>query len=227
VTEHRRLAALPSRYADTRERLHLVAARVLAAARFTAVGRLGLEVAAGGFATPQFEGRRLAVSHGFLEDGERRVRLTTLGEAWEFAGVDPDAPLHPVLQLAGDATTDVSVDEAAAEALAQWFAVCQDALAAFAAGCAEDEDATSITLWPEHFDVALSAGTDARRANYGGSAGDAGICEPYLYVGPFELRRGEFWNSDFGAALTHDEVRAGVDPLTFLFEGRSLLAQDL
>jgi hypothetical protein len=91
----------PQTLADTRSRLHLVAARVLAAARYQAVGKLGLEVAPGGFATPEFDGRRLSVTEGALSDGHRRLELTLLGAACEFAGVDITAAVHPVLALAG------------------------------------------------------------------------------------------------------------------------------
>jgi hypothetical protein len=211
--------------ADTRSRLHLVAARVLAAARFQAVGKLGLEVAPGGFATPEFDGRRLAVNDGALSDGHRRHELTSLGAACEFAGVDISAAVHPVLALAGDADTDVSVDAVSAGALADWYALSQDALERFAATCGPSSTPSPITLWPEHFDVALEVGPEANRANYGGSPGDGEIAEPYLYVGPFAPRVGEFWNASFGAALTTTEVNAGADPLEFFLAGLENLAQ--
>jgi hypothetical protein len=217
---------LPESYPDTRAKLHLVAARVLGAARYQAVGRFGLEVAPGGFATPEFDGRRIVVTGGALGDGNREHRLTSLGAACEFAGVDVNADTHPALQIEADAdaATDVTVDESAARVLAGWYALCQDALERLAAACSADEEPTAITLWPEHFDVALVAGSASTRANYGGSPGDGYIAEPYLYVGPFAQRTGGFWNVDFGAALTFSEVRDGADPLDFLLTGRRELA---
>jgi hypothetical protein len=218
------VATLPPSYSQTRSRLHLVAARVLAAARYQAVGKLGLEVVPGGFGTPAFDGRRLVVTDGVLSDGSREHRLTSLGEAAQFAGVDLEAEIHPVLKLAGDATTDVSVDEAAAGIAASWYGLCQDALERFTAVCSAAEEASAITLWPEHFDLALAAGTEPTRANYGGSPGDSYLAEPYLYVGPFAPRDGNFWNAGFGAALTYVEVVGGADPLEFFLAGRELLA---
>jgi hypothetical protein len=217
------LLDLPADYAASREKLHLVAARVLGAARYLATGRLGLRVVAGGFGTPEFDGRTLSVVDGQLADGERRHPLTSLGEACGFAGIDVGAVLHPALEVAGDADTDVSVDPAAAQVLADWYAVSQDALEALAAACDPTEDPSPIQLWPEHFDVALVAGAEPSRANYGGSPGDDVIGEPYLYVGPFEPRSGEFWNVPFGAVLTYTAVRAGADPLEFFLAGRARL----
>jgi hypothetical protein len=217
-------AELPPDYADTRDKLHLVAARVLGAARFLATGRFGLRVVEGGFGTPEFDGRTLSVVDGQLTDGERRHPLTTLGDACEFAGVDLNAPVHAALdELAGDADTDVSVDPAAARGLADWYALSQGALEALAAACGPADDVTAIQLWPEHFDVALVAGAEPSRANYGGSPGDAAVPEPYLYVGPFAPRSGEFWNASFGATLTYTDVRAGADPLAFFLDGRARL----
>jgi hypothetical protein len=219
------VAALPPSYSQTRSRLHLVAARVMAAARFQAVGKLGLEVVPGGFGTPEFDGRRLVVTNGVLSDGSREHRLTSLGAAAQFAGVDLDAEIHPVLKLASNADTDVSVDEAAAGITASWYSLCQDALERFMAARDPDEEPSAITLWPEHFDVALAAGTEPARANYGGSPGDSYLAEPYLYVGPFARRHGSFWNTDFGAALTYVEVLGGADPLEFFLTGRRLLTE--
>src|ERR1700689_5491316 len=88
-------------YRSTREALHLVAARVLGAARYLAEDRMGLMVTAGGFGTPEFDDRRLLVVDGELSDGGRRHPFSTLGDACAFARVDPEAPLHPALALPG------------------------------------------------------------------------------------------------------------------------------
>jgi len=219
-------AGLPERFFDTRRAVHLVAARVLGAARYQSVGKMGLVVVDGGIATPEFGGHRLALVDGLLHVNGSQHPLTTLGEACALAGVDPSADLPPALNTAGDAATEVAVDRQAFDALIGWYALCQSALESLADVMSTDENPTTIQLWPEHFDVALEAGSDSTRATYGGSPGDAYFSEPYLYVGPFQARNGEFWNAEFGAAMTRSELHPGVDPLSFYLEARRFLAED-
>jgi hypothetical protein len=219
---------LPPAFATTRDALHLVAARVLGAARYAAVGRLGLMVVPGGFGTPAFDGRRLLVVDGALSDGQRRQPVTTLADAYAFAGLDPDAPTHPVLDLPADSSAVLPVDIDAARVLARWYAFGQSLLASLSADDADADadgadDPSPIQLWPEHFDLALEIGKPGTRANYGASPGDDAIDQPYLYVGPHDRRDGPFWNAAFGAALTYDEIRAGADPASFLRQGYELL----
>ena len=214
---------LPRHFAATREALHLVAARVLGAARYAAVGRLGLIVVPGGFATPEFDGRQLLVVDGILSDGSRRRPLTTLQDAFAFAGVDPDAPTHPVLDLPADPTAPLDVDSDAARFLARWFAFGQGIVEAFAAGSDDADDTSSIQLWPEHFDLAVDKGAPGTRAGYGASPGDTTIDEPYIYVSFHDHHDGPFWNISFGAALTYREIDAGADPLAFFRRGYELL----
>jgi hypothetical protein len=215
---------LPTGYGAIRESLHLVAARVLGAARYLDVGRMGLEAIPGGFATPEFGGRRLAVVGDELRNGASTMRLTTLGEAADFAGVDLDAPLPPALVRAATPDTSVAVDQAAATVVADWYWAGRSALGSFTNSIGPDDDPSEPQLWPEHFDLALESGPPPGRANFGVSPGDDGIGEPYAYVGPFVLREGTFWNCSFGAALTYGEVLSGADILDFFLEGRSLLA---
>lgn len=218
------LAPLPARFAATREALHLVAARVLGAARYAAVGRMGLVVVSGGFGTPPFDGRRLLVVGAQLTDRERRQPLTTLADACAFAGVDPVVVPHPVLDLPADPAAPLEVDGDAAAVLARWLGLSQSLLEALVASAQGGDDPSAIQLWPEHFDVAVEMGAPGARANYGGSPGDSLIDEPYLYVGPHELRQGPFWNAPFGAALTYGEIRGGADPAAFVRRGRETLA---
>jgi hypothetical protein len=63
--------------------------------------------------------------------------------------------------------------------LADWYQLGAHALASFAAAVPDDQP-TSAQLWPEHFDLGITAA----RVNYGVSPGDGHIAEPYLYVGP-------------------------------------------
>ena len=60
------------------------------------------------------------------------------------------------------------------------------------------DDPSEANLWPEHFDLAIEAGSekDGSRANYGFSPGDAEHEEPYLYVGPWSGKAsGELWQA--------------------------------
>jgi len=217
------LPVLPAAFDVTRRSLHLVAARVLAAARYAAVGRLGLVVVPGGFGTPAFDGRRLLVVDAMLSDGEHHQPLTTLLDASVFAGVDPAAPTHPVLELPADPAATLVVDAVAARVLSRWFAICQSLLESVLTAVGPTDEPSAIQLWPEHFDLALDMGAAGARANYGGSPGDEAIHQPYLYVGPHDQREGPFWNAAFGAALTYDEIRRGADPGAFFRQGQELL----
>jgi hypothetical protein len=218
------LAPLPDTYAATRQALHVVAARVLGAARYLAVARMGLTVVPGGFGTPEFNGRHLSVVHGTLHDGDRSHELGLLGDACAFARVPLHATLPPALDIPAGPEQRVAVDRAAADALADWFAFSRELLAQFAGACPPSETPTDMQLWPEHFDLALDAGSEQCRATYGSSPGDHFIAEPYLYVGPWERRRGVFWDREFGAALTYRDVGREGDPLDFFLRGRELLA---
>ncbi len=219
------LPSLPDAFVVTRASLHLVAARVLGAARFSAVGRMGLIVVPGGFGTPEFDGRRLLVVDGMLSDGNRRQPITNLLDACAFAGVDPAIAPHPVLDIPADPTAPMTVDSGAARVLARWFSFCHSGLESAVADSEPTDQPSAIQLWPEHFDLALECGPAGLRANYGGSPGDAAIEEPYLYVGPHDHRDGPFWNAPFGAALTYEEIRRGADPAAFYRRARESLRQ--
>jgi hypothetical protein len=214
---------LPSAFGVTRASLHLLAARVLGAARYAAVGRMGLEVVPGGFATPEFDGRQLLIVDATLRDGTRSHPITTLADACAFADVDPNHPPHPVLDLPADPSAPLVVDPEAARVHARWLAFTQSLLESVQAHASPTDDATAIQLWPEHFDLALETGPPGARANVGGSPGDDAIDEPYLYVGPHDHRQGPFWNAPFGAALTYGEIRGGADPVAFFDQARAIL----
>jgi len=115
----------------------------------------------------------------------------------------------------------------AVRALVRWLDLeasgantAEDDLRAFAASIPED-DPTAAQLWPEHFDLAMSAD----RINYGGSPGDNYIDVPYLYVGPFDgppAKPDPFWNQPFGAAIGFDEIASIQDAFEFFRRGRVL-----
>jgi hypothetical protein len=211
--------------------LHRVAEHVLAAARHRVTGRIGLRQTSGGFGTPSFgdtdrvvavDGVELVVTDGAGSDaGTHRAPLTSVRDAARFVGIEPGAPAsvyEPNTALEPDAA--LSIDGDAAEVIAMWFELTAKALSAFASSIAGD-DPSEAQLWPEHFDLALSAD----RVNYGGSPGDDYIAVPYLYVGPFEGKPDDsepFWNQSFGAAIGFDEIANIDDALSFFARGRSL-----
>jgi hypothetical protein len=158
-----------------------------------------------------------------LSDGDRREPITNLLDACAFAGVDAAVTPHPALALPADPEAPLAVDTDSARVLARWFEFSHSLLDSVRREAGPQDEPSAIQLWPEHFDLAFEMGMPAMRANYGGSPGDSAIATPYLYVGPHELRHGPFWNAPFGASVTYDEVRGGVDPIAFFSQGRELL----
>ena len=109
----------------------------------------------------------------------------------------------------------LTVDPAAAAALAGWFQLGEKALKTLAGELAAEKP-SKPELWPEHFDLAITAGA----VNYGFSPGDETIATPYVYVGPHEPpTSGELWNAPFGAYRTWDDVRDAEAALAFLRSG--------
>ena len=227
----------------TRLAWHAVAEQVVAAARYQAVGRIGLRAAGGGFGTPPFdrEGeeqeltvvrRDLTIRRGAATQA---VSLTTLAAAAQAVGIEPGAPADvytPTTEHALDAPLDI--DDAAADALGAWFAVTAAELEALAATAAPEDDASEVQLWPEHFDLAMETGNEASgaRGTYGASPGDANHPEPYLYVELWsEVAADPFWNDAAfrGASLTYGAVRDSADAAAavrdFFARGRELLSR--
>lgn len=218
------MAVIPSStLTRTRAGWHRVAEHVLAAGQFAAAGTIRLHPVPGGIATTvgvdgrqlALVGDRIAVREG---TGERSAPLTTLRAAAEFAGVEPGlrGSYPPSTPLDLDAPLDV--DPAAAQRLAGWFALGDEALRRFAAdrGAAEEP-----VLWAEHLDVAITVD----EVNYGASPGDDGIDEPYVYIGPHTGRPAgdAFWNAPFGAAATAPDIRTADDAVAFFSRGRALI----
>jgi hypothetical protein len=184
------LTALPSGYTDTRIALHRVAEVVLKPARERVTGRIGLRPLPGGFGTAPFGD----VMQLHVDGTELVVRDGTTVRREPIAGVDAGA----------------------AAALASWFAFGAGVLEELRAEAALEHDPTPPQLWPEHFDVAIELGTEARgmRAGYGASPGDALHAEPYLYVVPWSAPvDGELWSATAftGAELPYAELLAHDD----------------
>lgn len=217
------LGPLVEGFAATREALHLVAEQLVAPAR-KPDNEIALQATPGGFGTPPFEwegekcqvrvdGAELVVRRG---DEEKRERLTTIAAGAELIGHD----LFP-----GGAPTDtvqLEIDPAAAEQLGRWYALADAVLEQLRSDWSGD-DPSEANLWPEHFDLAIEAGSekDGSRANYGFSADDAEHEEPYLYVGPWSGKAsGELWQAKgfTGAELDFSELAASVDQLSLALD---------
>lgn len=101
------------------------------------------------------------------------------------------------------------------EEVARWFGDAALLLSEFAAAT---PGASSVGLWPHHFDIATLVTLDGDRSiGVGLSPGDASCREPYWYVSPHprpaapapsELSGGGTWHSQewFGAVLTGTTV---------------------
>ena len=225
-------------FASTRDALHRVAEHVVAKARFLDDREIRLTASDGGFASPPLaDGKRVRVDSDELvidsPGGSRRMTLTTIGEAGDFAGFEPGFPTElyePATSF--DPHDPLNLDRGAAETLAAWYGFTADVLATFAAEIAEAHPSPLI-LWPEHFDQAFYTedADETRRANYGASPGDEGHPEPYLYVGPWgPTSPNAYWNAEHfnGAVLALSSLVAAENAtdvaLQFLRAGRLLLA---
>lgn len=207
----------PDAYIESRTAWHTLAERVLAPARHTASGRIGLRPAPGGVTTPEFgDGVTIALDGLDLVRTERgtvtRAPISTLAAASAFVGIEPDlgtGVFEPTTPANPDAP--LRIDPVAVAVIAEWFAFGERVITAWRHEHA-DETPSELQLWPEHFDLALDLGPDAARANYGASPGDDGHPLPYLYVGPWEPNADPFWNGGSYAQLGYDEIAAAADP---------------
>jgi hypothetical protein len=210
---------------STREALHQVAEHVLAAAQYAQTGTVRLRVVDGGFRTTRelHGGTRLAVIGGRLVvtdgSGERSAPLTTIAAAAEFAGITPGLPAEAygaATRFAPD--VPLLIDPGAVRLLTDWYGLGEAALRLFSADVGASQQPT---LWPEHFDLGITVD----EVNYGASPGDAHVARPYLYVGPHggPPRRDAFWNADFGAVRTIDEIAGVETAVAFFRRGRAAL----
>jgi hypothetical protein len=226
----------------TRLSLHAVAEQVVAAARYGAVGRIGLRATPGGFGTPPYErdgdeeevrvdGHELVVRRGTSTSS---APLTTIAAAAGLIGIEPGAPdvYTPTTDHPVDAPLEI--DAVAADALAAWFGEVWDALEELRDQSTPDDSASDVTLWPEHFDAAMETGNESAgaRGTYGASPGDAHHPEPYLYIELWSnLAEDPFWNDSAfrGASMDYSAVRDSGDAAKavrdFFARGRELLTR--
>jgi hypothetical protein len=211
----------------TRRSLHGVAETVVAGPQHRATGRLRLQARAGGFATVQGHDDVLLVAVELADlvvhraTGEQRFGLRgTYAELAAAAGLPYGGLEHAYADGSGVGPDDViEVDPDAAVELAAAWAAGDSALRELGRQELGEEDLVPV-LWPEHLDVAVTAGA----VNYGVSPGDALIDVPYAYVGPHRQRSGPFWNQPFGAARPLSELDGSAGVLAFLVEGHQRAA---
>lgn len=103
--------------------------------------------------------------------------------------------------------------------LAGWYQLGAQALSRLAAEIPGDEPG-GVVLWPEHFDVGMTAAA----INYGASPGDDHVPDPYLYASPHAgPPRGDpaFWNAPFGAARTFGQIGTVAEAAAFFRDARA------
>ncbi len=198
----------------SRRALHAVAELLIAGPQYEADGDIRLKATGDGFSgwvSPvRVSGTELITPAGGFP---LRGRLVDVARS---AGISP-RPLRDVyaggLEFTDDEPADV--DASAAVSLLASFVHGDAALRAFAPG-------EEPVLWPEHFDIGITVD----EINYGVSPGDAGIEEPYAYVGPWQVPVGPFWNQPFGAARPLTELRTAESIAEFFAAGRDAARTD-
>jgi hypothetical protein len=202
-------------YEQTRRALHAVAELVMAGPQFRRSGTIRLRVTPGGFATVAEPALRVEGTD--LVGGDHRYPLSgaTCAGLATAVGVDVGPPGNYADGSGGQPDEPLTVDPTAAAELSAALTAGDTAMRAFA------PDRTPV-LWPEHFD----AGVTVDEVNYGVSPGDAGIAEPYAYVGPWRPLTGVFWNVPFGAARTVRELGGAAGIEEFFRAGRAASQRD-
>jgi len=215
----------------TRRVLHGIAEHVLAAHEFRVIRRIALRVRPHGFATfdlpPGTEppGLELVEATLVTRPGEPGVPLAgqPLGELAAALGVTFGLPDDaPYRAASGCRPDDPAVLEPSA--LQRLLTAWRDGDAALRRLASRDrpQDPPEPVLWPEHFDVGLALD----QVNYGVSPGDDFLPVPYAYVGPWQRRRGDFWNAPFGAAVSVDRLGDAAALVDFFRTGQARAAQD-
>ena len=199
--------------AQTRRSLHGVAEGMIAGSQYREYGTIRLRVVPGGFGGVRTPWRVEGLE---LTDGSQRLPLEgTFAELAATVGAEFGPPEGLYDDTSGcEPDEQIVADAAAAHRVAAAFELGDQALRAFA----PDEEPV---LWPEHFDLAITAD----EVNYGVSPGDAVIPAPYAYIGPWQLPEGEFWNAPFGAARDLDELGSAEAVAAFFAEGARLVRE--
>ena len=156
------LGPLPEGFAATRAAMHAVAEGLLKPKRELETGNeIALRFCEGGFGTATWHRDEPGAEPGHvrvegtelvLDEGGRETRLP----------VEEHARAAQLLGVPAPEIPEVSVDDASAAAIADWFAFGTVVLADLIERN-PGNDADPIRLWPEHFDVATVLGPDERR----------------------------------------------------------------
>ncbi len=193
-------------------------------ARKQANGKFGIRYTYNGFGTPFFgddeqvrvEGADLVVQRG---DQVTSERLTTLARAAEVAGTVANADqAEPDTIELGDVNRQLDIRDDVGHFLGDWYGFVTSVLEELRLDATTADDVGRVQIWPGHFDPAVEVGdTEAGQgANYGGSPGDGGHDEPYLYVGPWGDVDGDdkYWNAEgyTGASLDYADLLIAADP---------------
>lgn len=227
---YKSLPPVPAGYANGRNDFHRVAFGVVSNARKAANGKFELRYTYNGFGTPFFgddeqvrvKGPELVVQRG---DHVVSERLTTLARAAEVAGTvaNADQAEHDTIEL-GDVNRPLDIRGEVGDFLGDWYGFVTSVLEELRLGRGDGDDLGRIQIWPGHFDPAVELGDadGGQRATYGGSPGDGGHAEPYLYVGPWgAVDDGDpYWNADgyTGASLDYGDLLAATDPRELALE---------
>jgi hypothetical protein len=209
------LEPAPVELAATRTALHLLAERVISPTRARDNGKIGLRWTLGGFGTPYFgadaqirvDGAELVVE---ARGGAQRHPLVSVRDAAAAIGFDVTGAEEE------QAAAPLAVDPGAARFVGDWFGFTTSVLEQVRAEAPDEWEPSRVQLWPEHFDIAIEAGSeqDEQRAALGGSPGDETHAEPYLYVAPWTARpEGELWRASgfSGAELAYADLLAAPD----------------
>jgi hypothetical protein len=194
----------PAAVVATRRQLHGIAESFIAGPQYRATGTIRLAVRQDGLSATT-----LAIAvHGttLVWPGGSTALAGPVSAVAQASGLDVGPPAgvyESVAALNPDAVLDLDAD--AADAIYRSLYA-----GGFAINAVLPEG--HPVLWPEHFDVAATAG----EVNYGISAGDDFHELPYAYVGPWDFgtspRTGPLWNAPFGAVYGLD-LTADVDTL--------------
>jgi hypothetical protein len=218
---------------STRRSLHALAVHVISPLRVQATGNeIALQVRPEGFGTPDLpDGSWIATRGPQLvrvdpSGDEQSIAITSLRAAAHFAGL-----AEPAASALSDEPLEIHAG--ATHRLADVWATGAEALTAFAADPAT-RDPSPVLLWPEHFNIAIDAGTetDNTRATYGVSPGDDDHTEPYAYVSPWtaptETGPSTFWNATgfTGAERPVTDADDDTEIRAFFRAARDLLQAD-
>ena len=214
----------------TRSDLHRIAAHVLGRRRYAVSEHFGLRASPGGIGTPAFgpepETLRLTSMLLVREVGgdSRQIALAgaTLASLAEFAGADLAGEFSAGADTPALGRTDepLLLDVSEVDGLFSWYDLGWRVLDEVTGGVGK---ASTIQLWPEHFDAGTSLEFGPEDGvNLGFSPGDSFSDEPYAYVGPWGAARpgaASYWNAPFGAVLPRSLVKDADDAVAFIRTG--------